>query len=207
MSQQAIVATRLMPLLSKNIKENGFSKGATGGSYLNPSSITEGDKVRITMLGDNSLDGYQCWVDGPENKRIAIRFKDEPNQSDIEERASELNAKVNGETKVGRFMAFAVYNYDAEKVQVFQFTQASIATPLIGYLSDDEVEAEPTLYDFTLTATGQGMDKRYSVGLFPGRRRKPDTDKKVEAAWEEVKSEGFNLDVLLAGGDPFKPPF
>ena len=201
------MATRLMPLLSKNIKENGFAKGSAGGSYLNPSSIAEGDKVRITMLGDDSLDGYQCWVDGPENKRIALRFKDEPSQSDIEERASELNATVNNDTAARRFMAFAVWNYDAEKVQVFQFTQASIATPLIGYLSDDEVEAETHLYDFTLTATGQGKDKRYTVGLMPGRRRKADQDKKVEAAWEEVKSEGFSLDVLLAGGDPFKPPF
>ena len=195
-----------MPLLTKQLKEQGFTKSAGGGNYLNPSSIGEGDKCRFTILGDDSATGYQCWIDTPE-KRMAIRFADEPTRSDIEERASELGGTVPDDCAAKRFLAYAVYNYDLEKVQVFQFTQASIATPVIGYLSDDEIAQEPHLYDFVLSATGSGMDKRYSVAALPGRRRKDDGNAKVEKAWKAVKADGFNISVLLAGGDPFKPPF
>ena len=82
-----------MPLLSKELKENGFAKASTGGgAYLNPSQINEGDKCRITFLGDDSITGYEVWVEGPE-KNISLRFKDEPTRSDIEERCSEVGGK------------------------------------------------------------------------------------------------------------------
>ena len=196
-----------MPLLSKELKESGFAKASGGGNYLNPSSVAEGDKLRFTILGDDSLVGHQCWVDGPEGKGLAIRFKDEPSASDIEERAAELGGKVRAETEARKFMAFAIFNYDAAKVQVFQFTQTSIATPLIAYLSDEEIEQEPHLYGFVLSATGTGKDKRYSVTALPGRRRKPDVNKEVEAEWGDVMSEGFDLSRLHSGADPFKAPF
>ena len=196
-----------MPLLSKELKETGFAKASGGGNYLNPSSVAEGDKLRFTILGDDSLVGHQCWVDGPEGKGLAIRFKDEPSASDIEERAAELGGKVRPETEARKFMAFAIFNYDAAKVQVFQFTQTSIATPLIAYLSDEEIEQEPHLYDFVLSATGTGKDKRYSVTALPGRRRKADQNSKIEGAWGEATGEGFDLSRLLSGADPFKSPF
>ena len=41
--------------------------------------------------------------------------------------------------------------------------RASIATPLIEYLTDEEIEAEVSLYDFVISAKGTGRDKRYSV--------------------------------------------
>ena len=194
-----------MPLLSKSIKEGGFAKatGSGGGNYLNPSSISDGEKVRITLLGDDSIDGYECWVDGPE-KRLALRFADEPTSSDIEERAAEVGGKITEDTVARRFMAFAVWNYELEKIQVFQFSQQSLATPLVNYLSDEEIEAEPQSYDFVISATGQGRDKRYSVAAMPGRRRKDNFEKQISAEWKKVTEAGFDLQVMLAGGDPFK---
>ena len=193
-----------MPLLSKAIKDNGFAKaGAGGGKYLNPSSIGEGDKVRITILGEDSATGYECWCDGPEGKRVKIAFADEPSRSDIEERAAELKCKVTDETVAKRFMAFAVWNYESEALQVFQFSQASLATPLINYLSDEEIEAEPSLYDFVISATGQGRDKRYNVAAMPDRRRKENVDKVITAAWDAAQTDGFAITALTTGGDPF----
>ena len=61
-----------MPLLTKQLK-TGFAKPSTGGNYLNPSQVSEGDKLRFTILGDDSLVGHQCWVDGEGGKR-ALRF-------------------------------------------------------------------------------------------------------------------------------------
>ena len=195
-----------MPLLSKELKESGFAKPSGGGNYLRLSNVAEGDKLRFTILGDNSLVGHQVWIDGPE-KGIPLNFKDFPSASDIEERAAELGGKARAESEPRKFMAFAIWNYEDQKVQLFQFTQTSIATPLIAYLSDEEIEAETELYDFVLSATGTGLDKRYSVTALPGRRRKADVNKQVEAAWGEAMGEGFDLTRLFSGADPFKAPF
>ena len=168
-----------MGLLSASVKtafeaRNNASSGS--GNYLNPGSISEGAKTRITFLGD-----------------------------DLEARATEQGAVV-GDAVARPFFAFCVWNYDTESVQVFQFSQQSLARPLIEALSDEEVEAEVTLYDFVISAIGTGRDKRYSVLPMPGKRRTPAVDKKITAAWEAVEAKGFSLDVLLTGGDPFKGP-
>jgi len=196
-----------MPLLSSSVKDayNARKAKATGGAYLNPSSISEGEKVRITFLGEDSLAGFEAWVSSRDgSKRIPLRSGQDPTRSDLEERAADEGGVVDAETVAKPFYAFAVFNYDAEAVQVFQFSQQSLAGPIIDALSDEEVEAEPHLYDFVMSATGTGRDKRYSVLPVPGRRRKADADKTVAAAWEAVLEKGFDLSVLLSGGDPFK---
>ena len=197
-----------MPLLSKAIKDQGFAKaGSGGGNYLNPGSISPGDKTRITFLGDDSATGYECWADGPEGKRVKLTFADEPSRSDLEERAAEMKAKLPGDAVAKRFMAFAVWNYELDKIQVFQFNQTSLANPIINYLSDDEIEAETTLYDFVITKIKTGSearDVRYEVGVMPGRRRKEDVNKVISAAWDAAVNEGFDITALTTGGDPFK---
>ena len=198
-----------MGLLSASVKtafeaRNNASSGS--GNYLNPGSISEGAKTRITFLGDDSVAGYEAWVDSRDGaKRIPLRFSEEPTREDLEARATEQGAVV-GDAVARPFFAFCVWNYDTESVQVFQFSQQSLARPLIEALSDEEVEAEVTLYDFVISAIGTGRDKRYSVLPMPGKRRTPAVDKKITAAWEAVEAKGFSLDVLLTGGDPFKGP-
>ena len=199
-----------MPLLSSSVKDAynaRKAKSTGGGAYLNPSSISDGEKVRITFLGEDSLAGFEAWVSSRDgSKRIPLRFGQDPTRSDLEERATEEGAVVDAETVAKPFYAFAVWNYDAEAVQVFQFSQQSLAGPIIDALSDEEVEAEPHLYDFVLSATGAkgDRDRRYGALAVPGRRRKADADKTVAAAWEAVLEKGFDLSVLLSGGDPFK---
>ena len=212
-----------MPLLSKELKQGGFSTSATAGNYLSLKAVDGKHKTRFTILGDDSLTGWECWVLGPNGKQMPLRFADKPTQSDIEERCSEAGGKVKGPeydqpTEAKRFMAFAVWTYNASvddkdneigKVQVLQFSQATIANPLIAYLSDEEIEAEPHIYDFVLSATvgAQPVDKRFSIAALPGRRRKAEVNKEVEAAWEAVQGEGFDLQRLLSNADPFKSPF
>ena len=55
-----------------------------------------------------------------------------------------------------------------------------------------------------ISASGTGRDKRYGALAVPGRRRKAADDKKISEAWEAVVEKGFDLSVLLSGGDPFK---
>ena len=212
-----------MPLLSNELKAGGFSKPAGDGDYLYPGDITKENEVRFTILGDVSVSGYSCWIEGPEEgKGVKLRFKDEPKWAEIEERAAEEGGKIKpvgakgGETKPVKFMTFVVYNYQDHlrgikdtpgKVQVFEFTQAGIGGPMVKYLSDDEIGEEPHTYDFKISAIGEGLDKRYTVTCLPGRRRKPEPNKQVEAAYEEALENGFDLTRLWANADPFKAPF
>ena len=167
-----------MPLLTKQLKEGGFSKNTSGSGFLNPSSIKAGDEVRFTILGDNSANGYELWVDSKElredgkPKGIKTRFESEPSREDMQERAKELGGTVRDDSLPRQFMGFAIWNYETELVQVFEFSQQSIANPLIAALSDEEVEAEPHLTDFKISATGSGIEKRYQVVSLAGRRRK-----------------------------------
>ena len=199
-----------MPLLTKQLKDNGFSKASAGSSYFNPSSVREGDETRFTILGDESATGYELWLDSSElgqnglPKGVKTRFTDEPSAADMEERAAELGGKVRPDSKPKQFMAFAIYNYELEKVQVFEFSQQSIANPLIAALSDEEVEAEPHLTDFKISASGSGLEKRYQVVSLAGRRRKPAIDAPITEAWNKAVKDGFDISVLVSGGDPFK---
>ena len=199
-----------MPLLIKAIKENGFSKASSGSGFFNPSSVKEGDEIRFTILGDESSTGYELWMDSNElgqnglPKGVKTRFTDEPSAADMAARAGELGGKVRADSKPKQFLAFAIWNYEVEKVQVFEFSQQSIANPLIATLSDEEVEAEPHLTDFKISASGSGLEKRYQVVSLAGRRRKPAIDGPVTEAWEKAKKDGFDISVLVSGGDPFK---
>ena len=202
-------------LLSPRVKnvQASIQKSTTGGgSYLNPSSITE-DTVRISFLtnpdptAESSIAGYEVWVADAEGKRKGMRFSSEPTREDIAERAKEMKLEPVGDEKIKAFYAFAVWNYDTETVQVFQFSQQGLCDPITNYLSEEEIEAEPDTWDFKLGSTGQGLDKRYSVFALPGHRRKEPVAKKVNAAWEKVRDDGFDLTQLFAGGNPFKPTF
>ena len=210
-----------MPLLTNELKQGGFSKPSGDGDYLYPGDITQESEARFTICGDVSVSGWSCWIEGPD-KGIKLRFKGEPKWAEIEERAVELNGKIKGpgskggETKPEKFMAFAIYNYQDHlrgvkenpgKIQVFEFTQAGIGGPLVKYLSDDEIGEEPHTYDFKISAIGVGQDKRYTVTCLPGRRRKPEPNKQVEAAFQEALDNGFDLSRLWAAADPFKAPF
>ena len=150
-------------LLSASVKAAYNSRKvstAGAGNYLNPSSVSEGDKLRITFLGDESLAGWQCWATKNDGGRIPMRFASEPSPEEITSRAEEEGATADpADCRV--FYAFAVWNYEEEKVQVFQFHQQGIAAPIIEALSDEEIEAEPTAYDFIIKATGMGIDPVY----------------------------------------------
>ena len=175
-----------------------------GGNYLNPSSINEGDTTRITLLGDKSLAGYEVWGTNSEGKRTSMKFRTQPAREDIQTRADEEGVTLKGDEKAKGFYAFFCWNYEAEKVQAFQFSQASLIDPIIASLSDEEIGAEPWAFDFKLSATGTGMDKRYAAMCVPGKRRQAAVEKKINAAWEEVQEAGADLSNLLVGADVFK---
>ena len=121
---------------------------------------------------------------------------------------SEEGVELTGDEKPKGFYAFFIYNYEEEAVQVFQFSQQGLIDPIISNLSDDEIQQEPSMYDFKLSTNGlSGMDKRYNVSCVPGKRRQEKVDKQIEAAFDEVMNQGADLSNLLVGASTLSRPW
>ena len=194
-----------MTLLDGALKVHKEKKPATGGGYLNPSSIEAGDATRITLLGKESLGGYELWVSDSTGKRKSLKFGSEPSRQDMEDRAKEEGITLKGDEKPKAFYAFWIWSYEEEMVQVFQFSQQGLIDPIIANLSDEEISQEPWAYDFKISTNGMtGMDKRYVVTCVPGKRRQAKINDQIEIEFEKIMQAGGNLSNLLVGADPFK---
>jgi hypothetical protein len=185
-------------------------KSTGGSSYLNPGSLGDGESVRFSPVGSSSLDFFEIWGRTSDGKPKCLRFADEPTTKELNDRATdegvELVDQRGNPTKMKMALACFVWNYATSSVQLFQASQVSILETLASLFSDEDVAADPGAWDFELTRSGSGMDTRYSVVLKPGKR-KGTVKAEVDAAWSEAEQEGYNLEALLSGGDPFKMPF
>ena len=56
-------------------------------------------------------------------------------------------------------------------------------------------------WDFVLGKEGNGLNTEYSLRAVPHKKGTQDA---ITAAWEEAKSNGFDISRLLSGGNPFK---
>lgn len=212
-----------MPLLSKELKEAFTTKkvSASAGNelYFNCGSVDAKKKARFTILGDDSLGGYQLFVNKKQGGMTCIRWASEPTEDEVAARLEEEGCTfIPKRERPQQFFALAVWNYDRDYgkdedkpnpgIQVATFTQRSIIDPLINALSDEEVAAEVTIYDFVMSHNElDGIDKRYTLIPLPGKRRNPKIEKQIDEAWQEVVQKGFDLKALLVGGDPFNPAF
>ena len=94
-----------------------------------------------------------------------------------------------------------VFNHDTEKVQVFEWTQSTI-TEALDKISQMEDYADcMTEIDLVLSREGQGVDTRYSVNAAPRRKN---TSAKIKKAWDEAQDNGFDIEKLIGGGNPFE---
>lgn len=202
-----------MPFVSDRfvtaIKEKKSSSGGTD-LFLNPGSLSDGDSVRFSPVGDKSLDYVEIWARSSEGRPKCLRFAEEPTTKELNDRAADEGVQLIDQkgqpTRPKQALAFFVFNYSTNSIQLFQASQVSILDTLAALFSDEDVANDPGAWDFELQRTGTGMDTRYTLVLKPGKR-KGAVKAEVEAAWEECLKEGANLSALLTGGDPFHGPF
>jgi|SRR5208337_950542 len=134
---------------------------------------------KIRILSQPIL-GWEDWI---ENKPIRYRFDQKP-------------CKANDPKKpVRHFWAFVVWNYQEEKIQILQITQATIRNN-IEALCKDEDWGEPYFYDLKIIRKGEGVDTEYMVNPLP---HKPLNPKVIEA----FKENPCNLEALFDNNDPF----
>ena len=181
------------------------TSNSSGGGYLSPSKINDGGSVRFALLSDEPFEHYETWGTAPDGSQKPFRFSYEPTPEDISTELGNYTAREGrggpGTADVKFAIAVPVWSYDAGKVQVLSLTQKSILRELDA-LSQDADYSNLLEWDFTLNKKGTGLTTEYKLRPAP---RKKGSQELIDAAWEEAKAAGFELERLLTGGNPFSP--
>ena len=199
----AFLSKKVTDDFNRREEEGKKSKGPS--PYLNAGDIPDKGALRVTPLGDESVTGFIVWTqDGNDRgKKLKMVFSEEPTRADIEARADECGALLDGKERSSQFFGMFVYNYEAECVQYFEMYQKTLTRPFVESMSEEEVAADPHAFDFKLTADRSGDFPKYNLMALPGWRRKEQYAEKIDAEWGKIK-DTCNVHVALTGGDVFK---
>lgn len=171
---------------NKNFLPEDYQVPATGGgSYL---KLTQGDtKFRILA---SAIVGWQYWnIDGK-----PVRLKELPTSTPADIRKDD---EGNPE-KIKHFWAFPVWNYATNKVEIAEFTQATIQKQIQSYVTDADWGSPvgDEGYDITINRTGERLSTEYQVKAVP---RKP-LPQEAKDAWADIS---IDLEALYRGDNPF----
>jgi hypothetical protein len=119
------------------------------GSYT---KIPEGELVRLRILSD-AVVGYVYWSNDNKPVRSLEPFTTTPN--------------IRENDKPKHFWAFKVYNYNTEKIEVWEITQASIRKTLWTLWEDTEDYGDLRNYGLKITRTGSKLETKYEVIAVP----------------------------------------
>ena len=98
------------------------------------------------------------------------------------------------------------YNLDKNCIQIFEVSQPSIfkqikkETGLKKYRKGIDLDSE---FSCTLHKLIDGFTK-YTFNIID-REENEDKDEEIKKEWEALKKDGFDIDQLVLGGDPFNP--
>jgi len=198
-----------MPLLSKSVEDafkanKAAAASGGGGNYLNAKDLNEENTV-ISFVGDEEQVLIRHIVWSSDGK--PLKFTELPTKAEIKERAEEVGAVLDGKEKANALYAFTVWNYNEERIQVFEFSQKGLANPIMEFLTDEEGKKTPHLFDLKLKAIRgkERTDVTYVVLPVPGKRMKDKVNKEIEAAFSEVLEASYDINALIEGGNPFSP--
>lgn len=191
-----------MGFLSKTASDAVNS--SSGGAYFTPSKLQDGGSIRFALLSDEPLEFFESWGTDAAGKAKPFRFDYEPTYEDVLAEMGDYTPREGrggpGTADVKFCIALPIFSYEAGAVQVLSVPQKSILRELDA-LSQEEDYANLIEWDFTLSKKGSGLNTEYKLRPAP---RKKGSDATISAAWEEAKSNGFDISRLLTGGNPFK---
>ena len=192
--------------LSSKFQEVTSSKqSGAGGGYLNPSKIPDGGSVKFHITSEEELGFWELWAEDKDGNSKPFRFDSDPSADEIEaELGKNYSRRMNREgtgVEPPKFCAaFAVFDYDTESIKVMQLSQRSLQNELSSIAQDEDFSDFDNV-DFKLSREGKMLETRYVLRPISA---KPGNRDKAMAAMERAVKEGFDINRLLKGGNPFK---
>ena len=202
--------------------------GSSGDRYFRANQIPNNEEVEFIFLVEDPLEYWQAFGESIEDGSLKpFRFplnNDSPEGPTDEEilkamggsfrrtkcqfdnQKQGLKANVTDSPAVHCYV-WPIWNIDAGCVQVFEVSQPSLfrgimkESGLKKYRKGISLEKDSD-FSCTIHKIKEGFTK-YTFNIID-RDENLDTEA-VEKEWKEVKANGFDLDILVLGGDPFNP--
>ena len=177
-------------------------------NYLRYTKLEAGKPANFALLEEDPLCYWLVWATGTDNSAKPFRFVSKPSQADID---AELGTdyiqaldfhKVKTRPAV-ECLTWPVYNWDLNLVQVLEVSHVSLARQVAKYGLNRKYSKNLLSWDFELSKIFGEM-VRYELLIVPRDDEEHD-DEKMEAAWEKAQKNGFDLQQMVVGGDPFNP--
>ena len=189
--------------LSQRARDNSAASG--GGDYLNPSKIRSGGSVRFHITSEEPTEFFECWGETADGSVKPFRFSAEPSPADIEAEMGpsyqrRMNREGSSPEPVKMVIAFWVFNYDTQKIELCSLSQKSLIRELdqITQMEDYHPLSD---FDMIMGKEGSGLTTVYSLKAVP---RKKDAVTVVDTAVTAAEAAGYSINNLLTGDNPFK---
>ena len=172
--------------------------------YLTPGKVKADGQVRFAMLANEPLCYFEVWGQDETGKPKPFRFAEEASAEDIEQEMG-VNYKRtvydDGNEAPQKFaISVPIYNYDINRVQILSMSQKNLIKEF-DQISQVEEYSDMTEWDFIMTKSATVSPDMYGLRPVP---RKKGTEETVKAAWDEAVKDGFDINRLLLGTNPFK---
>ena len=199
-------------------------KSSSADRYFRPNQIDNNQEIEFIFLEEDPLEYWQAFGENiSDGKALPFRFpiSDQPpsneeiltamggayTRSKCQFDNEKLGLKKNvSDSPAVHCYVWPIFNLDKNCIQIFEVSQPSISKQIIRetglkkYRKGIGLDSE---FSCTLHKAVDGFTK-YTFNIID-REEDEDKDAKIADAWELTKENGFDIDQLILGGDPFNP--
>jgi hypothetical protein len=162
-----------------------YTPPTKGNNYMR---LKQGDN-RFRIISEHPVIGHEYW--NTDGKPVRLRTLPTVEPKDLRKNAG----SGHWTQSIKHFWAFAVWNKEAELVQILQITQSSIQNGISALIRNEDW-GHPNAYDITINREGESMETKYSIMPNPHKGL-------PEEALDLIEATPVRLEALFDGGDPF----
>ena len=199
-------------------------KSSSADRYFRPNQIDNNQEIEFIFLEEDPLEYWQAFGENiSDGKALPFRFpiSDQPpsneeiltamggayTRSKCQFDNEKLGLKKNvSDSPATHCYVWPIFNLDKNCIQIFEVSQPSISKQIIketGLKKYRKGVGLDSVFSCTLHKVVDGFTK-YTFNIID-REENEDKDAKIADEWESLKEDGFDIDQLVLGGDPFNP--
>jgi hypothetical protein len=199
-------------------------KSSSADRYFRPNQIDNNQEIEFIFLEEDPLEYWQAFGENiSDGKALPFRFpiSDQPpsneeiltamggayTRSKCQFDNEKLGLKKNvSDSPATHCYVWPIFNLDKNCIQIFEVSQPSISKQIIketGLKKYRKGVGLDSVFSCTLHKVVDGFTK-YTFNIID-REEDEDKDAKIADEWESLKEDGFDIDQLVLGGDPFNP--
>ncbi len=199
-------------------------KSSSADRYFRPNQIDNNQEIEFIFLEEDPLEYWQAFGENiSDGKALPFRFpiSDQPpsneeiltamggayTRSKCQFDNEKLGLKKNvSDSPATHCYVWPIFNLDKNCIQIFEVSQPSISKQIIketGLKKYRKGVGLDSVFSCTLHKVVDGFTK-YTFNIID-REEDEDKDAKIADEWESLKEDGFDIDQLILGGDPFNP--